>query len=139
MSYDLKLVNKDIEYAPGGDFSLVRGKDKLKQDIEKILMTRIGTDPGSSQYGSELVSMLGNRFEQDILQGLAGKTVRIAVNYLQSLQFVQSASQEVTYDEVVGDIEALAVTQPSFNSIKIELSIITVSGLRIRFSREIGG
>ena len=138
MSFDIKLVDGDIEFGPDGDFVRVEGREKLEQDLGKILLTRIGQDPGDSRYGTELQDLLGRRLDQQILEGVVGKSVRLAVNFLQSLQFVQSTEQEVSFDEIIGDIEALEVRQPSFQKIQITLSVLTVSGLRVIFIRNIG-
>ena len=138
MSFDLKLNDGDLEFGPDGDFVLLTGREKLAQDLGKILLTRIGQDPGDSRYGTELRDLLGRRLDQQLLEGIAGKSVRLAVNFLQSLQFVQSTEQEVSFDEIIGDIEALEVKQPSFQKIQITLSVLTVSGLRIIFTRNIG-
>lgn len=138
MSFDIKLTDGDIEYGPDGDFVLVRDREKLQQDLEKVLLTKLGQDPGSSLYGTNLTDLLGRRFDQETLQGLAGKSVREAVNLLQSLQFVQSTEQEVTFEEIIGAIEALEVRRSSLNKLQLTLSVLTVSGLRVIFTRNIG-
>jgi len=138
MSFDIKLTSGDIEYGSDGDLLQVAGRDKLEQDLAKIMLTRLGSDPGSSAYGTEIRNVIGRRLTQDTLQGLVGKSVRQAVDLLQSLQFVQSTTQEVTFDEFIGAVEALAVRQASLNRVTVELSIITVAGLRVIFSRDIG-
>lgn len=134
MSYDLQLLNGDISFGPDGNPVLVTNKDKLAQDIAKILMTRQGADLGSVQYGSKLQDALGQPFDFNILQTMIAKNVSEALTFLQSLQLVQGTKQAMTFEEVIGSVDAVAVSQPSFGRINIQLSVTTVGGLRTIFA-----
>jgi len=134
MSYDLQLLNGDINFGPDGNPILVVDKEKLAQDIAKILITRQGSDLGSVQYGSKLQDALGQPFDFNILQTMIAKNVSEALVFLQSLQLVQGTKQSMSFQEVIGSVDAVAVSQPSFGRINIQLSVTTVGGLRTIFA-----
>jgi len=134
MSYDLQLLNGDINFGVDGNPLTVVNKEKLAQDIAKILLTRKGSDLGSVQYGSALQDALGQPFDFNILQTMIAKNVSEAMGFLQSLQLVQGTKQAMSFEEVIGSIDAVSVTQPSFGRISIQLSVTTVGGLRTIFA-----
>lgn len=134
MSYDLKLTNGDISFGPDGNPVQVAGQAKLAQDIGKILLTKAGLDIGSPLYGSTLQQSLGQPFDFSILQTAIAKSVSEALNYLQSLELMQSTKQTLTYDEVIGSIDAVAVSSPSQGRINVQIAVTTVNGLRTVFS-----
>lgn len=133
MSYDLQLLNGDINFGPDGNPITITDREKLAQDIAKILLSRQGSDLGSVQYGSKLQDTLGQPLDFNILQTLIAKSVSEAMNFLQSLQLVQGTKQTMTYNEVIGSVDAVAVTQPSFHRINIQIAVTTVGGLRTIF------
>ena len=138
MSFDFKLTDGDITFGSDGNPEIVEGIDKLKQDIGKILITRKGKDPGDAQFGSKLPDLLGQKFDPSILQGLVGKSVAEAINFLQSLQFVQSTKQVLTFQEVISTVDALAVSSPTFGRLQVDLAVTTFQGTRELFSIKLG-
>jgi len=134
MSFDLKLQDGDINFGADGNPIIVEDKEKLAQDIAKILLTRRGSDLGSVQYGTDLQNVLGQTFDFNILQSLIAKSVTEAMNFLQSLQLVQGTKQELTFEEVIGSIDAVSVSQTSFGRISVQLAVTTVGGLRTIFA-----
>jgi hypothetical protein len=134
MSYDLALIGGDIHFALDGNPMVVIDKDKLAQDIAKILLTRKGSDLGSVQYGSVLQSNLGQPFDFNILQSLIAKSVSEALTFLQSLELVQGTKQTLSFQEVIGSVDAVSVTQPTFGQIDVQIAITTVQGLRSIFA-----
>lgn len=134
MSFDLQLLNGDINFGGDGNPVQVVDKDKLAQDIAKILLTRMGSDLGSTQYGSVLQDTIGQPFDFNILQTMIAKSVSDSLTFLQSLQLVQGMKQTLSYSEVIGSIDAVAVTQPSFGRFDVQIAVTTVQGLRTIFS-----
>lgn len=134
MSFDLKLQDGDIQFGPDGNPVTVEDKEKLAQEIGKILLTRKGADLGSVQYGSDLQKTLGQTFDFNILQSLVAKSVSEAMGFLQSLQLVQGTKQEMTFEEVIGSVDAISVRQVGFGRIEVQLSVTTVGGLRTIFA-----
>lgn len=134
MSYDIQLLNGDINFGTDGNPIQVIDKEKLAQDVAKILLTKKGSDLGSVKYGSKLQDTLGQPFDFNILQAMIAKSVSESLVFLQSLQLVQGTKQALTYPEVIGSVDAVSVTQPSFGRIDIQIAITTVQGLRTVFS-----
>lgn len=130
MSYDLKLTSGDISFGVDGNPALVRDTDKLAQDISKILLTPKGLDAGNNLYGTTLRGILGKPMDFSVIQGLAAKTVSQALSFLQSLQTIQSSEQTLTYEEMIGSIDAIAVVQTDDNSVEVQAAVKSVAGLR---------
>lgn len=134
MSYDLQLLNGDINFGQDGNPITVVNIEKMSQDIAKILLTKKGSDLGSVQYGSSLQETLGQPFDFNILQTSIAKSVSEALTFLQSLQLVQGTKQDMSFSEVIGSVDAVSVTAPSFGKINIQIAVTTVQGLRTIFA-----
>lgn len=134
MSYDLQLTGGDINFGPDGNPIQVVDNAKLAQDIGKIMLTLKGSDLGSVEYGSKLQGVLGQPYDYNVLQGMVAKSVSEALLFLQSLQLVQGTKQTLTFNEVIGSIDAVSVTQPSFNRVEVQIAVTSVGGLRTIFA-----
>lgn len=139
MSFDLALVNGDFEFGPDGNPIQVTGKDKLAQDIGKSLLTKIGFDPGDINFGSDLNTYIGQLFDPTLLQGMVAKSVSNSMTYLQSLQLAQSVKQAMTYDEILGIVDAIAVNQPAPGKVQVQMMVRSVNGLRQTLAIDLAG
>lgn len=139
MSFDLALVNGDFQFGPDGNPVQITGNDKLAQDIGKALLTKQGADPGDINFGSDLNSYIGRGLDLTLLQGLVGKSVSNAMTYLQSLQVAQSVKQSMTYDEILGIVDAIAVNEPKSGLIQVQMVVRSVNGLRQTLAIDLAG
>lgn len=100
MSFDLKIQNGDLVLNPDGTLETVTNNDKLRQDIIKILLTKLGENKYHPAYGSEIGALsIGMVADQELLEVDLQASVRDAVNKLIALQKGQSRKQFLTPGE----------------------------------------
>lgn len=105
MSFDLKLTGGDIELS-GGAPALVQNKDKLIQDVLKILFTTTGENTVHPWYGTPLLARaVGQSANSSVVQTEIADAVSYGINNLKTLQQLQQAdNQFVTPQELIANI-----------------------------------
>lgn len=102
MSFDLKIENGDISINRDGTLSTVFDNAKLRQDIIKILLTKLGENKYHPSYGSEVGAInIGQIPDQELLELDLTASVNDAVNKLIALQKSQSRKQFLTPGEKI--------------------------------------
>lgn len=100
MSFDLKISNGDLVIEPNGSINLVFDNNKLRQDIIKILLTKLGENKYHPNYGSEIGAInIGHISDQELLELDLESSVRDAINKLIFMQKSQSRKQFITPGE----------------------------------------
>lgn len=100
MSFDLKISNGDLIISNAGIIELVVDNAKLKQDIIKILLTKLGENKYHPAYGSEVGALkIGAVIDQQLLESDLESSAREAINKLIFLQRAQSKKQFLTPGE----------------------------------------
>ena len=100
MSFDLKIEGGDISISRDGNLTTVFDNAKLRQDIIKILLTKLGENKFHPSYGSEIGALnIGHVPDQELLELDLQASVRDAVNKLIALQRSQSRKQFLTPGE----------------------------------------
>jgi phage baseplate assembly protein W len=100
MSFDLKIEGGDIKIEPDGSLSTVIDNYKLRQDIVKILLTKLGENKFHPNYGSEVGAIkIGYISDQELLEIDLKASVEEAVRKIMSLQKGQTLRQYVTPGE----------------------------------------
>jgi phage baseplate assembly protein W len=100
MSFDLKIEGGDIKIEPDGSLSTVIDNYKLRQDIVKILLTKLGENKFHPNYGSEVGAIkIGYISDQELLEIDLKASVEEAVRKIISLQKGQTLRQYVTPGE----------------------------------------
>lgn len=114
MSFDLKLKNGDLSLDSGGSLSTVSGNQKIRQDIVKILLTKLGDNKFHSRYGSDVGSLkIGQVADQALVELDIKKSAEEAIRYLISLQRNQSRSQFLSLSEKIIDIVEISAERDS--------------------------
>lgn len=123
MSFDLKIVAGDVSFT-NGDLSVITGKDKLKQDLLKLALTEVGSNPLQSWYGSFVsASIIGSSLPIDVISSMAKSQLEKSIDTLKQLQAQQAASgQAVSPDEQISFIKGISVLQN-----QADLRILNVS------------
>lgn len=130
MSYDLKIKNGDILFE-NGDVKKVVDTDKLIQDILKICLTDVGSNPINPWYGSYLSrSVIGNPEDSGLLVQLAKSQLSSALENLKKLQSLQvNAFQKVSPSEHISSILDVSVVRNAVDPrlYDIRISVLTKS------------
>ena len=116
MSFDLKIVNGDL-VVNQGSLQTVVDSEKLIQDILKICLTDVGSNPLHPSYGSFLSrSVIGNALQTSVVVQIAKSQINSCLINLQTLQQLQVKSlQRVTADEQLAAITGISVTRSAFD------------------------
>lgn len=118
--------SNDLQFNMVNDLDTVEGIEKLKQDINKILLTERGTNTNFPLYGTALQTLIGNKVNFQVLKAKVHDEV---VSALQVLQFINVNNPNP--DEKPDTLEFLSIEQPSVSEIDITLNVITESGKRL--------
>lgn len=105
MSFDLQIKHGDLVLDNSGGLSIVSGNNKIRQDIIKILLTRLGDNRFHSRYGSDIGSLnIGGVADQQLTELDLRRSAEEAIRYLISLQKAQGMRQVLSLSEVIVDI-----------------------------------
>ena len=112
MSFDLKIISGDL-VINSGDLQKVVDSEKLIQDILKICLTNVGSNPLNPGYGSFLSrTIVGNPVNASVLVQISKSQLNTALINLQNLQLEQVRSfQRVSADEQIAAITDISVLQ----------------------------
>lgn len=112
MSYDLKIVSGDL-VIKNGALQTVVDSEKLIQDILKICLTSVGSNPFHPSYGSFLSrTIVGNAMYTDVIVQIAKSQLNTCLTNLQSLQQLQLQSfQRITADEQISAILGISISR----------------------------
>lgn len=125
MSFDLRVVGRDLAIGTNSDLSTIENSEKLIQDVLKIVLTPIGSNPFFPWYGSPITkSLLGTAFEEKFVSAVASNQLRTALETLQNLQREQlKQSQVVTPQEQIAAVQNVIIERnvldPRFFSVRL--------------------
>lgn len=117
MSFDLKIVNRDLAIGSNGDLATVENSEKLVQDVLKIISTQIGANPFFPWYGSPISqALIGTAYSQNFISDIATAQLRTSLETLQKMQLVQmKQDQMVTPQEQIAAIQDVFIRRDSID------------------------
>lgn len=118
--------SNDLQLNSINDLAIVSGLEKLRQDINKILLTERGTNSLFELYGTELQSLIGGKINPDVIRAKIKDEV---IGGLQTLQFLNRDNPNA--DERPEVLELLDIQQIDTTQFEIKLSVITASNKSI--------
>lgn len=132
MSFDLTLINGDIQIGSDGDFQPIFNENKLIQDMLKSIFTPTGSHPLHPWYGSPLLdNTVGSAVDKALLNTIINNGVFYALNNIKTLQGVQEADgQYLTAREVLKSIDNVTVFEDELDPRKliVVIEVTTRSG-----------
>jgi hypothetical protein len=125
MSFDLKIQSGDLVVVQG-QLKQVIDSEKLIQDVLKICLTPVGSNPSHPWYGSYLSrTMVGNPNYDSMIIQIAKSQLNSSLENIKTLQEGQIKSfQKVTADELLGAISNLSIVR---NQIDLRLFDIRIA------------
>jgi len=128
VSFDLQILAGDL-VLQNGDLSIVKDSPKLIQDILKICLTEVGSNPTIPWYGSFLSrTLIGNPNQTSMLIQIAKSQLETALTNLQNLQQLQLKSfQRMSPDEQIASILNISVVQSQVNPTLFSVNIDVIS------------
>ena len=110
MSFDLKLIDGDFSIK-NGDVEKTEGINKLFQDINKICLTKVGSNPLQPWYGSYLTkALIGSTMNTSLIKSLGKNQLQKSLENLKQLQELQiNTGQKMSLDEQIAAITNITV------------------------------
>lgn len=128
MSFDFRVINGDLVLS-NGSFDTVTDSTKLTQDILKICLTQVGSNPLQPWYGSLVSrSLVGSSLSSNITVQVAQSQLQSAIQNLIQLQKQQVKSfQNVSPDEQINSITGISITRSTSNLTlwTVQIGVIT--------------
>jgi len=128
MSFELKIKNGDISLEDDGTISIVSGNEKIRQDIIKIILTKLGENRFHPNYGSNTGYLqIGQAIDQGVIELDIQQSAESAIRYLIALQREQSKKQLLSSSEVIVDINFVKIERNEVDPrlYNIYISVIT--------------
>lgn len=128
MSFDLKIQSGDISIESDGTVSIVSGNEKIRQDIVKIILTKIGENRFHQRYGSNVGFLqVGQAADKELIELDLKQSVENSIKFLISLQREQSKKQLLSSSEVILEIKNINIerNQADPRLYNIFISILT--------------
>ena len=116
----------DLQVDTNGDFSLIQGPMNLDQGMAKILSTELGANQFYDLYGSILPDLIGSTTD---IQTLTATVQGAVIDALTTYQSINASNPNL--DEQINTLESMNVTSVSVDYIEVDLTVITMSGLRV--------
>jgi hypothetical protein len=126
MSFDLRIVNNNLNLNPDGTLQTVRDNQKLAQDILKIILTSVGSNKFFKWYGSTIgIRIIGNVLDASQTETEAIRSIQNALSNLIALQKSQSKIQYVSAGEMIAVVRGITVledyTDPRLYEINVSI------------------
>lgn len=114
MSFDLRLQNGDLVLGADADFDIVTDRNKLVQDVIKM----VTTPQGSNKFQQSIGSLINKRLVGQVLNAqntvtILQSSVEEALITLQKLQKQQAQTQALSPAETLVQINSIDVSRDS--------------------------
>jgi phage baseplate assembly protein W len=94
-----------------GQYDYVQNENKLIQDIKKITITILGSDPVAPWYGTDFEKIIGKKQIPEILKVKIASEITTALSKLKAAQIQQENYQTVTDGEFLDTVKSINVQQ----------------------------
>ena len=127
MSFDLQIKDGDLQIGANSDLVQVIDGEKLTQDLLKMALTPVGSNPFFPWFGSSISkNLIGTPFNLGIVGPLATDQLRSSLETLQKLQRLQmNSGQRVSPFELLAAVQQVKiernVTDPRFFRVVIRV------------------
>lgn len=128
MSFDLLISDGDLVIRSGALATVINAQ-KLSQDILKICLTAVGSNPIHPTYGSYLSrSVIGNAMKSSVVVQIAQSQINTCLTNLQSIQANQVKNfQQVSADEQLASVLGISVLRSTADprNYNVKISVLT--------------
>ena len=103
-------VENDFRLDSFGEMTMIRDHDLLYQIVAKALLTEVGSNPFHSWYGSTAMSLIGQKVNSAVVQGLKDSVLKCLSNMI-DIQSSQAQVQTVSLKERISRVLSVEVEQ----------------------------
>jgi len=124
MSFDVQILNGDLNLDSLGQLALVRNIDKVAQDVLRVIMTTRGSDPFDTSYGISTTNRaIGSMPTTSIISATLEAEISNSLQKLIREQNRLSTVQTLTADERIREIDSVVVEQDPIEPRQLTVSI----------------
>jgi phage baseplate assembly protein W len=128
MSFDLEIIDGDLQIKADGSMRIVTDTPKLRQDLLKIVLTGLGSNKFHPWYGCSVTdSSIGSSYPDNLLFSDIQTSIMQSLDRLKTLQMSQASAQSVSLAEMIAQVEGVEVERNPADprQINIRISIWT--------------
>jgi phage baseplate assembly protein W len=103
-------VENDLRWDDQGTMQIAEGADLLYQNIAKVILTKLGSNPFHPFYGSRVFDLIGRKSSPNVSMVIR-ETVTTALSKFQSQQRIQKQLQPISLEETLLRIESVTASQ----------------------------
>jgi hypothetical protein len=112
-TYDFAIAGGDIEFDTAGRAHILVTEDKLGQELQKVVLTALGSNKYHPRYGSHInEKLVGRPMSPHFTKSTAEGYIKQALTYYQGLQQAQKAEQRLDPAEELYKIHSIEVIIP---------------------------
>lgn len=115
-------ASNDLQFDSINDFATVSGLTKLKQDIQKILLTEKGANTLFPLYGTDISTLVGQKVDINFIRA---KLKQQIIDALKVLQYINRENPNL--DEQLDTLQSISIEEISAGVIEVQLTVITAS------------
>lgn len=130
MSFDLKIEQNDLSINSDGSIKTVRNTEKLKQDILKISLTPLGSNPFHQWFGNTLTTrVIGKMLDASQIDTETKTALQEGISNIIALQQAQSKFQFVSPAEQIAAIKQIQVIRDQSDPRQFQIYILILTKL----------
>lgn len=142
-TYCPKCVNRDViddlSYDIRGDFFVIRNEKLLLQNLEKFVVTEMGSNPFHNYIGTSLVTFLGQKVTDTgyITSKITGEVNNTVAKFKDMQEQYRQTGRAVTAGELLESLDSVTVTVDPQDPTIMSMSIVAkaVSGKTVEFEQ----
>lgn len=138
----LALRNGDLAIEPDG-LAMVRGVDKLRQDLGAMVREALGTDRFHPRFGTVLQEYVGRPPNAETSMLIRGEIQRCVQNYMMiqdeaiTRDMADGRQPRFAPEEIVISIGSIQIQQ-RFDRLNVKVSVATLAGGDVTVLRSLG-
>ena len=110
---------------PDGDWAVLTGIDRLRQDVTLFLYTRVGSSASDPTYGNALIDMIGLPLDDP---SIAQDALLDSLRVFQAKQQVDAANGWLALDETAASFAIVGITLLA-GVLTIDLTVTSMTGV----------
>lgn len=128
MSFDLEILNSDLNIKSDGTVRIVSDTPKLRQDILKIIVTSLGSNKFHPWYGCAISdSLIGSAYPDNLIFSEIRTSIYQSLDRLKTLQSAQASGQVVSLAEMIAEIDTIEVERNLSDPRQINVRVVVWS------------
>lgn len=136
------LVHGDFVIDGSGNYAMLSGADRIRQDLSLALLEEYGSDRFHPKYGSVVKSYIGNVIDENLQQLVKAEVNRVVTTYIsiQQAEVLRDSAVDIAgrfnTSDVVRNITSVDV-HATYDTIYVAATLETLARETVTVSRQI--